>query len=195
VERRAQLLRAAAVAFSRGGFAVTSMEDVAAEAGVTKLIVYRHFESKEDLYRAVLEEMVVQVKGEFLLRINRAPDRGTAIRSMLAVARDNPAGFRLLMWHAPREPQFEETVKGYWDDSVDAVDRMLGDRITHDTMRYFIVPRLWLYLVHSVLLWMDTGDEADDDQFVETATTGLEALFQVWGDPSTGDSRSGLQRE
>jgi AcrR family transcriptional regulator len=33
------------------------MDDVAARCGVTKLIVYRHFASKEDLYRAILQHV------------------------------------------------------------------------------------------------------------------------------------------
>ena len=56
-ERRAQLLTAAATAFVSGGFDGTSMEDVAEQAGVTRLIVYRIFATKEDLYRAVLESV------------------------------------------------------------------------------------------------------------------------------------------
>ncbi len=39
----------------RGGYAATSMADVAAATGVSHLIVYRHFDSKEELYEAVLE--------------------------------------------------------------------------------------------------------------------------------------------
>src|SRR5690606_14799714 len=39
-ERQAQLRRAAATAFARTGFAGTSMEDVARQAGVSRLIVY-----------------------------------------------------------------------------------------------------------------------------------------------------------
>ena len=54
-QREASILRAAARAFATGGFAATSMEDIAAEAGVTKLIVYRHFDSKQQLYEAVLD--------------------------------------------------------------------------------------------------------------------------------------------
>src|SRR5215207_5909723 len=53
-QRQAQLLTAAASAFVRGGFDGTSMEDVAEASGVTRLIVYRNFGSKEELYRAVL---------------------------------------------------------------------------------------------------------------------------------------------
>jgi hypothetical protein len=54
-ERRAQILEAAARAFRSGGFDGTSMDDVARAAGVTRLIVYRIFESKDDLYRAVID--------------------------------------------------------------------------------------------------------------------------------------------
>src|SRR5262245_44268798 len=56
-ERQASILRGASRAFARTGFAGTSMDDVAAECGVTKLILYRHFDTKEDLYRAVLQRV------------------------------------------------------------------------------------------------------------------------------------------
>ena len=64
-ERQAQILRAAAAAFARTGFAATSMDDVAAEAGITRLIVYRHFDSKEDLYRAVLTKVTDRLGEEW----------------------------------------------------------------------------------------------------------------------------------
>lgn len=50
-----QILAAATRAFARSGFAATSLDDIAAEAGISRVILYRHFESKTDLYRAVLE--------------------------------------------------------------------------------------------------------------------------------------------
>jgi len=54
VERRALVLRAAARLFAERGFAGTRLDDVAAAAGVTKPIVYRHFDSKKALYLALL---------------------------------------------------------------------------------------------------------------------------------------------
>jgi AcrR family transcriptional regulator len=53
-ERRAAVLRAAATLFGERGYAGTRLDDVAAAAGVTKPIVYRHFESKKALYLALL---------------------------------------------------------------------------------------------------------------------------------------------
>src|SRR6266508_4263222 len=54
-ERREQILAAATRAFARAGFAATSLDDIAAQAGVSRAILYRHFDSKTDLYRAVLD--------------------------------------------------------------------------------------------------------------------------------------------
>lgn len=53
--RRAEVLRAAAALFGERGYAGTRLDDIAAAAGVTKPIVYRHFDSKKALYLALLE--------------------------------------------------------------------------------------------------------------------------------------------
>jgi len=53
---RAELLRAARRLFVRNGFVSTSLADIAEEAGLTKGAVYSNFESKEDLFLALLQE-------------------------------------------------------------------------------------------------------------------------------------------
>lgn len=58
--RPAELIAAALDLFAEGGFAATKMEDVAARAGVTKGTVYLYFESKEDLFEAVVHETIVR---------------------------------------------------------------------------------------------------------------------------------------
>ena len=112
-ERQASILQAAAAAFARTGFASTSMEDVAAEAGVSRLIVYRHFSSKEELYRAVLEQVRNRIR-ERMNPILEEPQAGEyPFRPLIEVAREYPDAFRLLFLHAAREPQFAE----YADES------------------------------------------------------------------------------
>jgi AcrR family transcriptional regulator len=51
---RHELLRAASRLFLRNGFVATSLSDIAEEAGLTKGAVYSNFESKEDLFLALL---------------------------------------------------------------------------------------------------------------------------------------------
>jgi AcrR family transcriptional regulator len=55
--RREQILDVAVQVFARNGFHSTSMNDVADAAGVTKPVLYQHFDSKQDLYMALLEEV------------------------------------------------------------------------------------------------------------------------------------------
>ncbi|MBA2625619.1 MAG: helix-turn-helix transcriptional regulator, partial [Acidimicrobiia bacterium] len=104
-DRAASIRRGAATAFARAGFAATSMEDVAAAAGITKLIVYRHYESKEELYRAVLVRVSARLAEELADGLEHAR-RGAGVRALLTVAREDPDGFVLLWRHAAREPQF-----------------------------------------------------------------------------------------
>ena len=53
-ERRALILDAAGRLFGARGYDATRLEEIAAAAGVTKPILYRHFASKQDLYLALL---------------------------------------------------------------------------------------------------------------------------------------------
>jgi AcrR family transcriptional regulator len=183
-ERRAQLLRAAATAFAGGGYAATSMDDVAAVAGVTKLIVYRHFESKEELYRAVLESVSDRLRTNWAASMARPlPERrGGTVRALLAVAREDPDGYRLLVFHAPRESQFEKQAFGYWEESVEGVDALLGAHVREPALRSWVVRSVMGYVLHSVLLWLETGDPRHDEAFVEGATAGLDAQVAAWTD-------------
>jgi len=53
---RAQLIDAAAAVFARRGYVAASLDEVAEEAGLTKGAVYSNFESKEELFEAVIED-------------------------------------------------------------------------------------------------------------------------------------------
>jgi AcrR family transcriptional regulator len=55
VERRALIVEAAGRLFGDRGYDSTRLDDVAAAAGVTKPILYRHFDDKRALYLALLE--------------------------------------------------------------------------------------------------------------------------------------------
>ena len=55
-ERRAAVLEAACAIFARGTYRSTTTAEIAKHAGVTEPVLYRHFESKRDLYLACLEE-------------------------------------------------------------------------------------------------------------------------------------------
>ena len=55
--RREQILDVAVEVFGRAGYYGASMNDIAESAGVTKPVLYQHFDSKGDLYGALLDEV------------------------------------------------------------------------------------------------------------------------------------------
>jgi TetR/AcrR family transcriptional regulator len=54
-KRRAQLLRIAVELFARRGFEGTTTKAIAAAAGVSEGLIFRHFATKEDLYASILD--------------------------------------------------------------------------------------------------------------------------------------------
>jgi AcrR family transcriptional regulator len=57
-ERRQQIISLAAGLFDEGGYANTTMDDIAAEVGVAKPTLYHYFPSKDDILHAIHEEFI-----------------------------------------------------------------------------------------------------------------------------------------
>ncbi len=172
-ERRAQLVSAAAAAFLAGGFDGTSMESVAEEAGVTRLIVYRHFESKDALYRAVLDSVVEPLRLEFV------PEQPSGIGALLLrVARSNPDGFRLLWRHARHEPTFAKEAEAFRQIAA-AISPTITSASTSSTprLRAWGAATIVDYLYGGICEWLDNGDSMLDDEFAGRLQAGARALM------------------
>ncbi|MDG2112572.1 MAG: TetR/AcrR family transcriptional regulator, partial [Actinomycetota bacterium] len=129
-ERRASILAAAAAAFAQLGYAATSMDHVAQRAGVSKVLVYRHFAGKAELYRSVLEATYNEMAAEFEARTGAGEQNG-AIAAVLAVARRQPNGVRLFVRHASREHEFAEYVTQLRQGVIEGITPLLAPRATN----------------------------------------------------------------
>jgi TetR/AcrR family transcriptional repressor of mexJK operon len=56
-QKQATIVQATLNLFLEQGYAATSMDEVASQAGVTKQTVYRYYPSKEELFTAVMEKI------------------------------------------------------------------------------------------------------------------------------------------
>ncbi len=75
---RAALLVAARRLFAEHGFASTSLDEIVADANVTKGALYHHFQGKEDLFGAVYEEIQREVSDQVVAEFLR-PDPWEAL--------------------------------------------------------------------------------------------------------------------
>src|ERR671930_505015 len=80
-ERRALIVEAAGRLFGERGYDATRLDEIAAAAGVTKPILYRHFDSKRDLYLSLLDRH----RADLSKFVAEMPAEGTANQRLRAV--------------------------------------------------------------------------------------------------------------
>src|ERR1700722_17433909 len=84
-KKREALLDAARAVFSRDGYAASSVDDVAGEAGIAKGTVYLYFKSKEELYLAALLRDIRAFGSEAWVEMDRVPTLREKIEAFLRV--------------------------------------------------------------------------------------------------------------
>jgi TetR/AcrR family transcriptional regulator len=80
--RREALIDVACGTFARSSYRGTTTKAIAAEAGVTEPILYRHFPSKRHLYLACLDAAWARVQALWELALAEEPDPGGWLQAM-----------------------------------------------------------------------------------------------------------------
>ncbi|HJP79154.1 MAG TPA: TetR/AcrR family transcriptional regulator [Pseudonocardiaceae bacterium] len=163
-QRRAQIIQAAKRSFARNGFAATSMVDLADESGVTKMIIYRHFATKADLYRSVLDA----ISAELTAAVEAAGPWPGNISAIVEFAHRDPDGYALLFEHAAREPEFQDYTDAASASTLGTARAELDAFIADPKRREWaalLLPRL---VTEVVLTWLDSGRPGDVASTTET---------------------------
>jgi AcrR family transcriptional regulator len=131
-ERREQILAAARRIFARAGYEQTSLDEIAAATGVTKPILYRHYQSKHDLYLAVLEDHLNDLIARLWVALSSSPDPRERLRQGLEAyfgfVEEREDGFRMLVEASARfDPGARARLASTWDTLADGVARTVGD--------------------------------------------------------------------
>jgi AcrR family transcriptional regulator len=102
-ERRAYILAQSKKVFAQSGYAQTSIGDLARASQVTEALLYKHFESKQQLYLTVLQEVEEHFLSSFRERVQERAQRDPleALSSLLldyrAVAIADPESLPILL--------------------------------------------------------------------------------------------------
>lgn len=104
-DRKALILANARAIFAQSGYEAARTQEIAKRSGVSEALMYRHFPSKEALYRAVLREVIREQDASYetltLQELNgRAIVRNLKAYFTIVVGSSEPSfkeGFRLLL--------------------------------------------------------------------------------------------------
>ena len=110
-ERRELLEAAAAELFAQRGYEATTVEQICASAGVSKPMLYRHFESKQELARRLLERRRDELAAAPLDEFVRRPDVGSLLAmtdSWFAHVQAHPDSCRFLFRDITGDPELAE---------------------------------------------------------------------------------------
>jgi TetR/AcrR family transcriptional regulator, mexJK operon transcriptional repressor len=85
--KRRAILEAATTAFLRSGYLGTSMDEIAASAGVSKQTVYKHFADKEHLFSEIVTSTVNEASDPVYDEVRKLQDSGDLESDLRDLAR------------------------------------------------------------------------------------------------------------
>lgn len=173
-ERREQILRAATRAFARSGFVGTGLDDVATEAGVTRVILYRHFESKSEMYRAVLDRACARLADS----VGSDNFDADTVPALVRAAADDPDGFRLVFRYAATEPDFRDVVDALSATSIEVAERNLAGLMPAGPWRTWAARLLPVVTIEAVIAWLDSG-QPDPDGAAERVNGAVRGVLDA----------------
>jgi AcrR family transcriptional regulator len=195
--KRRAILDAATTLFLRDGYLATSMDQIAAEAAVSKQTVYKQFADKQSLFREIVTGTVAQVSDPVAEQVASLRDGTDLAAGLQGLARALLAQViqprvmqlrRLVIGEAGRFPElgrlFYERGPGR---TIDALAAAFGDLAAHGTLR-LQDPQLaaehfnWLVMstpLNRVMLCGDTElpAQADLDRYADAGARAFLAAY------------------
>ena len=163
---KARIEQVARREFARQGFDATSIRQIAAEARITKPVLYYYFKNKRDLFLSLLEEAVAPLCDEVerIAAGHGTPrDRMTRIiAAVLRFAEKRPDEFRLLHRAVERrEREVQVLAQKYFRRNFRAISGVLQEGVERGDFRSVNVPQA-TFSVIAILIYYLTREHVID---------------------------------
>ena len=122
-ERKKQILRCAAEVFARSNYSKAKVADIAAQAGISEAMVYKHFPSKKDIFIEVLQHMSERTVLLLQEEVTREPDALKAMKNMATTY------YNMVVDHA-------DEVKVHFQAISEICDNDIAERLHQDQDDY-----------------------------------------------------------
>jgi AcrR family transcriptional regulator len=158
-DRRKQLLESAAHCFARYGYRGTTTAKIAAEAGISEPIIYRHFKNKHDLFIALIEKVGDNVFNNWQEAMKQAQ---TPLDKLKILLYRNPAtadkwtqGVYQVLFHAATEvsePAIQKAILDHYEHYVRSLSSIISEAQQTGQIRTD-VPAEWLawQIIHAAV--------------------------------------------
>ncbi len=199
LERRDQILTAAAECFARRGFHQTTMQDISGTAGISVGLIYRYFANKD----AVIEEMAREHKrhiGEVLERARQAESIDDALRIFFGLGDSDDAACPSsayvveLFAEAGRNPHVAERVADVGESIRTALQELIAAR-GHELLAQ---SGLTIELAVEILMTMKLGLHMSETLYGHSSNpknqTHGECLYRLWDVITNGKNHRELNR-
>jgi len=178
-DAEARILASAAGMFATYGYNGVSTRDIASGAGVNEVTIYRHYPRKRDLYVAVLDAELKQVKlrGDLLAAIAEAGDGRTAVSRtfelITATMTQRPELVRLMQYSALElGDEIDPLLRKHVGQLVEVIARYLEPWVNRGELRCSSAKALVLSLIaiilsHRSLHRLFSGDGSGPEAVIE----------------------------
>lgn len=200
-ERRAEILAAAETVFADRGYHASSIDEVAKAAGVSKALIYEHFDSKEELRKSLLESVVADVLARLAAAAGTDAPGEVRLRAgvdaFLGFVEERRGAFRMLFRDAA-DLEVAEVIDMIGRPTTAAVaeliaaEPLVGVEDDPDLERgYQMIAQLLTGAVQSLAMWWHDHSEVPRevlvDEVMNFAWLGLERMRAGERVEQTGD--------
>jgi AcrR family transcriptional regulator len=195
------IIRAARTVFGREGYPRTTIDAIAAEAGVSSRTIYNHFEGKEQLFSAVLYASAEQVAEGFSAKIAKIADSPLAVtdpvhdlnvlgHAFATLRLDFPEHFAMVDQIIAEAQHFPPEMIDAWQDAGPRrVQREIArrlQRLTRDGLLRIGSPsRATIHFMALTTAGMTTGRYGSaplsGEQLTENVQAGVDAFLNGYG--------------
>jgi AcrR family transcriptional regulator len=133
-QRRRAILDSAQEVFGERGYHGSSLEEIAQSAGISKALIYEHFESKKELHESLLNEYAGELFGRFSANAQRAETGEERLRTGVDVffgfVEERREAWRVLFRDAA-DPELAPVIRAVQEQAIGAIIALVHDDPTH----------------------------------------------------------------
>jgi len=179
-----QIVKAAHEVFSEKGYHDATMDDIAERIGVSKAALYQYFESKEDLYRAILissyHNMTYMISSK-LTGGSFAECCQEFLENLIKHSSGVGLGFEVIS-EASRNPALAKVSRDYYRETAEAIEECLEEWKKRGSLRKDFDAHLFakglVALYDGMMVHLAIGTEASEVRkvfagFIEAVEQGI----------------------